>query len=273
MKQRAFTLIELLVVIAIIAILAAILFPVFTRAKEAAKKTSCMSNMRQLSLANMMYTTDEDETLLPCTNYDASPRIIWTVPLMPYVKNKEIFVATGSATGKYAEGWSTRQVQSIGYNGATSVGSLIGLDPAEVCYPGELKFGCEGWGGAAFSFALQVPASTGMFAVTPDGPVGSKNRGYTFSPDNGTPYRPDWAGTFLSLEYAVPLASDRDLVDELGGPPTNLDPGQMKPIYAMYGRTGKDDGVTPVIFGDGHARNISAKAIKTGGSNIVWRFR
>ncbi|MCB8932468.1 MAG: prepilin-type N-terminal cleavage/methylation domain-containing protein [Fimbriimonadaceae bacterium] len=64
MKQRAFTLIELLVVIAIIAILAAILFPVFARAKEAAKKISCLSNARQIGTAWLMYGGDYDDTLM-----------------------------------------------------------------------------------------------------------------------------------------------------------------------------------------------------------------
>src|SRR4051812_1167680 len=62
-KRTAFTLIELLVVIAIIAILAAILFPVFAQAKEAAKKTSCMSNMKQITLAGIMYAGDWDDRL------------------------------------------------------------------------------------------------------------------------------------------------------------------------------------------------------------------
>src|SRR2546427_7953539 len=60
---RGFTLIELLVVIAIIAILAAILFPVFAQAREAARKTSCLSNIKQITLASLMYAQDYDEVL------------------------------------------------------------------------------------------------------------------------------------------------------------------------------------------------------------------
>src|SRR5215216_4432933 len=68
-KRRGFTLIELLVVIAIIAILAAILFPVFARARENARRTSCLSNLKQLSLGIMQYTQDYDERL-PQAMYD-----------------------------------------------------------------------------------------------------------------------------------------------------------------------------------------------------------
>ena len=180
--KGAFTLIELLVVIAIIAILAAILFPVFSRAKEAAKKTAGISQMRQLSMSVMIYAGDHDDTLVPSTNYDAPPTDvsrIWTVPLFPYVKNKDIFVAPGASTGKYAEGWSTRGQQSVGYNGATAVGNLppLGMltNPADVCSPNELKMGCEGFGGAANASSMDEPASVGLFANTPDGVPGTKH--------------------------------------------------------------------------------------------------
>src|ERR1700759_5194353 len=72
MIRKGFTLIELLVVIAIIAILAAILFPVFAQAKEAAKKTTCLSNMKQLTLGVLMYQGDSDDAL-PMANYPNPP--------------------------------------------------------------------------------------------------------------------------------------------------------------------------------------------------------
>ncbi len=83
-RRAGFTLIELLVVIAIIAILAAILFPVFARARDKARQTSCLSNVKQISLALMMYAQDNDETY---------PRTggAWWQPLMPYVKNEQVF--------------------------------------------------------------------------------------------------------------------------------------------------------------------------------------
>ncbi|HLK14176.1 MAG TPA: prepilin-type N-terminal cleavage/methylation domain-containing protein, partial [Fimbriimonadaceae bacterium] len=65
MLKRAFTLIELLVVIAIIAILAAILFPVFAQAKAQAKRSVCLSNFKQVGLAILMYSNDADDTMVP----------------------------------------------------------------------------------------------------------------------------------------------------------------------------------------------------------------
>ncbi len=85
--RRGFTLIELLVVIAIIAILAAILFPVFARAREAARQSSCASNVRQISTAVLMYVQDYDE-VLPWANCDGMTYgMAWNISCQPYMKN------------------------------------------------------------------------------------------------------------------------------------------------------------------------------------------
>ncbi|NPV47073.1 MAG: DUF1559 domain-containing protein [Armatimonadetes bacterium] len=88
-RRRGFTLIELLVVIAIIAILAAILFPVFARAREAARKTVCLSNLRQIGLACHMYAQDYDE-LLPVDDHVCNPHYRFINQVMPYMKNSQI---------------------------------------------------------------------------------------------------------------------------------------------------------------------------------------
>ena len=95
-KANGFTLIELLVVIAIIAILAAILFPVFARAREKARQASCASNVKQIMLALLMYAQDYDEQLCYGFNYTGylatGLYLSWYNVLQPYVKNKQIFV-------------------------------------------------------------------------------------------------------------------------------------------------------------------------------------
>lgn len=101
--RRGFTLIELLVVIAIIAILAAILFPVFARAREKARQSSCLSNTKQLILGILMYAQDYDERLpldgtLPLSGaYPQAP--FWDARILPYVKNEQIFVCPSAASG------------------------------------------------------------------------------------------------------------------------------------------------------------------------------
>ena len=92
----AFTLIELLVVIAIIAILAAILFPVFARARENARRSSCQSNMKQIGLGFLQYTQDYDERFPPGT--DGGKGAGWAGQLQPYLKSRQILICPSDST-------------------------------------------------------------------------------------------------------------------------------------------------------------------------------
>lgn len=85
MRRRGFTLIELLVVIAIIAILAAILFPVFAKAREAARKTACLNNGKQIGTGVMMYVQDYDE-MYPTADFGG-----YVAQVQPYVKNIDLW--------------------------------------------------------------------------------------------------------------------------------------------------------------------------------------
>ncbi len=112
MARRGFTLIELLVVIAIIAILAAILFPVFARAREKARQASCLSNMKQLGLACIMYLQDNDGRY-PGTYWDGPPPPpwngtwrYWSDLIQPYVKNRQCFYCPSSGEAVGGTDWS-----------------------------------------------------------------------------------------------------------------------------------------------------------------------
>jgi prepilin-type N-terminal cleavage/methylation domain-containing protein len=113
-RKPAFTLIELLVVIAIIAILAAILFPVFAQARDKARQATCVSNMKQIGLAMNMYLQDYDETfpILPWdgmdygTGWDANrlpyvTRFTWIMQYHPYVKNKQVWVCASDPNPRH----------------------------------------------------------------------------------------------------------------------------------------------------------------------------
>ncbi len=110
MRRHGFTLIELLVVIAIIAILAAILFPVFARAREKARQASCMSNLKQWMLGALMYAQDYDERLpkhgQACSGDPAlaSDRCQWE-KIQPYIKNTQIWYCPSGA-GNLRYGWN-----------------------------------------------------------------------------------------------------------------------------------------------------------------------
>ncbi len=102
-RRFGFTLIELLVVIAIIAILASILFPVFARARENARRSSCMSNLKQIGLGIMQYVQDYDG-FFPYVRVLSTPKINWGQSIYPYVKSTQIFQCPSNPQKDYANG-------------------------------------------------------------------------------------------------------------------------------------------------------------------------
>ncbi|MGM0494452.1 MAG: DUF1559 domain-containing protein [Armatimonadota bacterium] len=152
--RRGFTLIELLVVIAIIAILAAILFPVFARAREKARQTSCLNNVRQIMTGIVMYNTDYDDV---CINryYDVEEppgsgnwvdRIEWYEAIMPYVQNQQVF--TCPSNPRRRSSWLTyamnceREIRAYSYHGGQNTLALADIKtPAEVILLGEMPEG------------------------------------------------------------------------------------------------------------------------------------
>ncbi len=130
-RRTGFTLIELLVVIAIIAILAAILFPVFARAREKARQSSCQSNLKQIGLAFHMYAQDNDETMPMVWTYNASAsQIYFNYQLYPYIMNWQVWICPSRTETSWPYGLP------CGYWIQTRHNSPGGLDQPTVCPPG-----------------------------------------------------------------------------------------------------------------------------------------
>jgi prepilin-type N-terminal cleavage/methylation domain-containing protein/prepilin-type processing-associated H-X9-DG protein len=135
-SRHAFTLIELLVVIAIIAILAAILFPVFAQAREKARQTSCLSNLKQIGIALTMYQSDYDSMYPPSQLGTGTNIVSWPSMIQPYIKNEQVFVCPSTSPGTFGVDTNFMVTSTKQYTGRTrtavSFGILTGGDGTNV---------------------------------------------------------------------------------------------------------------------------------------------
>jgi prepilin-type N-terminal cleavage/methylation domain-containing protein/prepilin-type processing-associated H-X9-DG protein len=144
--KRGFTLIELLVVIAIIAILAAILFPVFAKAREKARQTTCINNTKQLLIAINMFASDHDEQI-PCAffnerTFGADTPSQWKATLYPYLKTSQVFVCPSDPYGAekkvFAANKAADEPASYRYNNTLTARDSDGA-PAVPASLGDIK--------------------------------------------------------------------------------------------------------------------------------------
>src|SRR2546421_2911613 len=190
MNRKAFTLIELLVVIAIIAILAAILFPVFAQAREAARKTTCLSNIKQITLGALMYTQDHDERLLPswlcengtdvtaggCNNDlpagGEGRKWTWATLVQPYVKNRQMLQCPSAIDG-WGVAWPDDPVYGNAYGmNHDNVGWGSSIKMSRGNKPAQFIYFQEGGGAWDGSFA----AGFDEFLRNPDEPDAIRGR-------------------------------------------------------------------------------------------------
>lgn len=139
-RKKAFTLIELLVVIAIIALLAAILFPVFARARENARKSSCQNNLKQIGVGIIQYSQDNDEVFTGAFKPYPAGRVCYAQLIMPYVKNNQIFLCPSSAGNQMTSSGGT----AIGPGTPSPSLSARGISYAYNCITNSSETGAAG---------------------------------------------------------------------------------------------------------------------------------
>lgn len=253
-QQEGFTLIELLVVIAIIAILAAILFPVFAKAREKARQIACLSNEKQLVLGLLQYTQDNDEKFP--TGYLGGGNdgygLGWGAMVYPYVKSVGVYKCPDDPTGV--------------------ANNLNGYGPLEVDYPISYAFNPNvAHDGLP---ALNAPASTVLLTEVQGTQADITNTAYDF-PQNNSGYNPgktfcspvgnggdgggagwlDWSGGGTHEFYVSGAVAGNGGVGTMGNP--------QRSDQAFYHQTVHTDG-SNFALADGHCKYLRGGAVSPG---------
>jgi prepilin-type N-terminal cleavage/methylation domain-containing protein/prepilin-type processing-associated H-X9-DG protein len=240
MKTRGFTLIELLVVIAIIAILAAILFPVFAKVREKARQTSCLSNEKQIGLGITQYVQDNDETFPP--GESATVRGYgwdgygWASRVYPYIKSTEVFTCPDDPN------WSNDRRTEMSYAFNVNLSPLDysdGSTLARMTSPSATVMVCEMTGSLS-------DLIDGVDMVNTAAPAWGGNEGdyssVTNGGDGGGDYMQGWA-----LLATGPM----------GGRTAN---------NASYNNTGLHTDGSNFLLADGHVKWLRGSSVSAGGT-------
>ena len=292
-NRRAFTLIELLVVIAIIAILAAILFPVFAQAREKARQASCLSNLKQLGTATIMYTQDYDEgyyahryncdggtgtgsASATCAQYtsgqadgsaldtDSSKRFFWCYILQPYLKSYAVFKCPSNSAAFYPGDGTTAPVAAGNPAYANAPGALGSH------YGGQNSYGHnDGWMSPAGPFASAGQPATVTLASIPRPSstiLITDATYYGVDPDTGNAggqtaqyYSHCSNGTDCSVENAYLSSQGSQYTNywmNIGNSKWSYNTGSTTPAQALTALPTRHQNQINCEFADGHVKAI-----------------
>lgn len=290
--RKGFTLIELLVVIAIISILAALLFPVLSQAKEAAKSVSCIANLRNIGAAAYIYANDNDDALLPCEAWGTWDRTlhgfvyppgipfsntgswpepeqgsrlagIWTYSIQPYLKNSDVLFCPSFSESKLKSAMDASTCHGNGTPGSGwKLGGVFGdLFPADTTDYDE-------HGGYLSHYAISLPGTSGPIGTKPKknlaclygsgGTVGATDCPYYNLPGSGWLYTDDNAVDEVWQDLSLSRAASPSRTVFYGDGTTHMytyaGTGQPR-IYAGFGCEGAlrhKNNGTNYGFIDGH---------------------
>lgn len=284
-NQRAFTLIELLVVIAIIAILAAILFPVFAQAREKARGAACLSNTKQIGIAIMMYGQDYDETVFPYRTKAPNPfvsvdpvhvnntsayRTFFNAILQPYVKNDQVWKCPSNPVA-----W-------VNIDKSCNPAAGSSTQPTSVddgcSYGGQNSYGVNHY---VFQPNIGAPNTFSAFAAPADTMLIADSTYYNllprFTDDNGVQVL---SSALVGSPYN-PLASYDGYLyywTQIGNGKWAATPDAATTAAAKLRGKSRHSNIMNCIFADGHAKGIQYDRLiddliinnRSGANNSVW---